>query len=428
MSPFDERPSGGVPLDFESWPAPARLLWTTLVLSTAWRSRGWAHVTLRQLASVLALAQRATCCTATVRRWLAWLERRAELERRCVPRGAPLPDGSLAWCDHWIVLPGEAMRTRGDGVSGGGDRTVIPPLHPTVSLAASTRAAENTGERPCACGSRVSDPPLTPVPLKDSRLFSSPGSGSRSSTPVKLRTKRAETEKGQESSATTLAPPVRLLADRLLHHYAESSGATAKHFRARSRAAVAACLEDLEGTDAAKEMRMRAVIADAIAASRARGMAHPPIAFVFNVVHVRRRLERLAEADHLARKAAEAETGDVFAAARAANDERAPERLGATLPATRRGPLAKTGRALRKTPQNAPAAETPPWGASSILTSPGGVYGPEDALRELMALHGEGNGAPAAPSPAASVPLTAEERAELEAAQAAARVRWARAG
>ena len=112
--PHEQRPfEAALPSDFDQWPAPVRVVWRELVRSSAWRASGWAHVTLRQLGEAVARAlDRPKCPPATVRRWLAWLGERGELARRCVRQGEALPDGSLAWCDHWIVLPGEAMKAR----------------------------------------------------------------------------------------------------------------------------------------------------------------------------------------------------------------------------------------------------------------------------------------------------------------------------
>jgi hypothetical protein len=112
LMPHEHRPfEAALPSDFDQWPAPVRVVWRELLGSSAWRSAGWAHVTLRQLGEAVARTlDRPKCPHATVRRWLAWLTERGELARRCVRQGEALPDGSRAWCDHWIVLPGEAMK------------------------------------------------------------------------------------------------------------------------------------------------------------------------------------------------------------------------------------------------------------------------------------------------------------------------------
>jgi hypothetical protein len=242
-----------------------------------------------------------------------------------------------------------------------------------------------------------------------------------------------------------------MLAERLLRHYAEASGVQVAHFRAASRAVVAVCLNDMGGEDAAKEMRLRAVIDDAIAESRARGVAHPPIAFVFSLRHVRRRLERLAEAEHVARKAQE---GDMFAEGfdRALTEAHAELANGGLPDAAleRARPFVEAGRVrdakrvdalakasephgkdrdrIRKPRQDAPARESSRWAAESLLTAPGGVYAHADALRALRALLGEDEAPLPSRVPHAEIPLTPAERTALETAQELARARWARAG
>ncbi len=460
--PSEAAPS---PSDFDHWPALARVLWKELQASDAWRSHGWAHLTHRQLgegmARTLDLPKRVPL--ATVKRWLTWLVLRGELARVRVASGETLPDGSVAWCPHWIVLPGDAMKARATSPLSA-IRRVIADDHTSDRSSDGVAGAPNP---PILARSAANDaPPCSPTPertpVKDSRLSSLSGSGSRSepsqhAKPMKLRTKLEE--KPSAEKAPTLTPPVRMLAERLLRHYAEGSGMRVDHFRAASRAAVAACLDDLGGEDAAKEMRLRGVIDDAIAESRANGRAHPPIAFVFNLRHVRRRLERLAEAEHLAHKAVEAEPeGDMFTAGfdhaleagRAALAKGIPaepalaqarafvesgriteaRRLEAYDHLARRKP-AESPRPARRTAQDAPVAKMPPEGAAALTASPSGVYGPEDALRVLAALFGddEEESAPVVTnSPSMGVPLTTAERAELESAQEDARARWARAG
>ncbi len=276
---------------------------------------------------------------------------------------------------------------------------------------------------------------------------------------MKLRTKRGE---NGEERQPALPPPTRILAEKLLRHYAAASGVPVTHFRAASRAQVATCLEEMEGDDAAKEARLCRAIDDAIAASRARGIAHPSLSFVFHVRHMRRRLERIAEADHLAQKAGEA-SGDMFAAGfdqalaeagaelaagveatalerarpfvenRLVTDEARLARFHALLATSRRGrgapPLAKTASAPPRMPQNAPRRVERPFAASVRSSALGPVCGPEDALRALASLFGTVTDPPS-PSPcvAPTTPLTHAERAELETAQELARARWARAG
>jgi hypothetical protein len=450
--PHEHRPfEAALPSDFDQWPAPVRVVWRELLGSSAWRSAGWAHVTLRQLGEAVARAlNRPKCPHATVRRWLAWLTERGELARRCVRQGEALPDGSRAWCDHWIVLPGDAMKARAQSspmIRG----EIIFDLPPDHVARSAVRAPEAGFSR--ASVASASSLPLPPTggeaPFKDSRLSSLSGSGSRSET-LKLRTKPGESPNDAEGAA--LAPPVRMLAERILRHYATASGVRVTHFRASSRAVVAACLDEMEGSDAAKEMRLRAVIDDALRESQARGIAHPPLAYVFNGRHVRRRLERLAEAEHLALKATE--SADMFAEGfdRALGEARAEVRAGAppvdalerVRPFVETGrvtdakrldalaslaePGARTGQRLRKTAQDAPTRRRALEGADSLSTSSRGVYGPEEALRALTALLGEDGPPLPCPAPSTEILLTPEERAELEAAQELARARWARAG
>ena len=278
---------------------------------------------------------------------------------------------------------------------------------------------------------------------------------------MKLSTKLGES--GDETKGPELAAPVRMLAERLLRHYATASGVRVAHFRASSRAIVAACLDDMEGDDAAKEMRIRAVIADAIAESQARGIAHPPLAYVFNVRHVRRRLERLAEAEHLAQKATDVDAGgDMFAAGfdGALADARAELAAGVEPVALERArpfldnrlvtdaarvaafhelaarrrvrpspPLSKTVRPAPKPAQDAPQRDSRPLGSPRRHRPPEAVSGPEDALRALAILFASvPDTPPLERGVATEAPLTDDERAALEQAHAHAHARWGRAG
>jgi hypothetical protein len=183
---------------------------------------------------------------------------------------------------------------------------------------------------------------------------------------------------------------------------------------------------------------------------------------VFNVRHVRRRLERLAEAEHLALKTADADAGgDMFAAgfdgalaearaelaagvepkalerARPFVDNRLvtdAARVAAfqELAKTRRGtlvprPFARTARPAPKPAHDAPQRDLNPLGSATTSGPSGAISGPEDALRALAALF-ETVTDPSPVRPAPQVPLTAAERTALEAAQELARARWARAG
>jgi hypothetical protein len=438
-----------------------RVVWKELLASTAWRANAWAHVTLGQLGEAVA---RSRDCPkkyprATVRRWLAWLVDRGEFERRCVPAGGTLPDGSVAWCPHWVVLPGQTMqaRVREPMIPGRIIFNTSPDRReearrPNGEHSEASRKQAGPAKRRAA---RTASPARGASPLKeDSCLSSFSGSGSRSET-LKLRTKPRESEKGAE-----LAAPVRLLAEKVLRNYAEASGVRVVHFRASSRAIVAACLDEMEGDDAAKEMRLRAVIDNALAESRAHGIAHPPLAYVFSVRHVRRRLERLAEAEHLAQKAADA-GGDMFAAGfdGALAEARAELAAGVAPTALDRArlfidhrlvtdaarmaafhaladapvarpspPLTKAARPLRRPAQDAPQRDLCPLGSASRPVRSEVVSGPEEALRALTALFATVTEPSPPPGGVTEAPLTAAERAELEAAQVQARARWARAG
>src|SRR6476659_3387618 len=112
----EQRPRAAVPpADFDLWPPLARILWNGLQTFPALHAQGWAHLTHAQLGDAMAraLAAPKRIPLATVRRWLGWLVDRGELARRCVARGDVLPDGRVAWCDHWLVMPGDAMKARG---------------------------------------------------------------------------------------------------------------------------------------------------------------------------------------------------------------------------------------------------------------------------------------------------------------------------
>jgi hypothetical protein len=452
-----------LPSDFEQWPAPMRAVWRDILALSAWRSNGWAPITIGPLGERVArVLNRPKCPHATVRRWLTWLADRGEFARRTVHRGEPLPDGSVAWCDHWVVVPGDAMKARA-GTAPSMIRGVIMNDHPSDHGAPPSRAARSTGFSAGSGAPESEVPPRPPpreAPFKNSPLSSRSGSGSRSES-LKLRSKLGES--GDETKVSELAPPVRMLAERLLRHYATASGVRVVHFRASSRAIVAACLDEMEGDDAAREMRLRAVIASAIAESQTRGIAHPPLAYVFNVRHVRRRLERLAEAEHLAQKTADADAGgDMFAAgfdgaladartelaagvepkalerARPFVDNRLvtdAARVAAfhELAKTRRGtlappPLARAARPAPKRVQDAPQRDLHPLGSATTHGGSGDVSGPEDALRALAALFETVTDPSPAVRAATEVPLTAAERTALEAAQELARARWARAG
>jgi hypothetical protein len=108
-----------------------------------------------------------------------------------------------------------------------------------------------------------------------------------------------------ETKRPQLAPPVRMLAETPLRHYATASG---ERTSARPRA-------PSSRTTTRRWRCGRAVIPDALAESHARGIEHPPLAYVFSAQHVQRRLERLAEAEHLAQKTTDGGAGgDMFAA------------------------------------------------------------------------------------------------------------------
>ncbi len=447
-----------LPSDFEQWPAPVRVMWRVILGSTAWRASGWAHVTWHELGEAVARALKLPkkCPEASVRRWLASLADRGEFVRRCFHRGEALPDGSLAWCDYWIVQPGDVMKARAPMIGG-----VITNDHPPDHAAPPVRRAPRQPFSACSGASKASELPLPPPVFKeDSRLSSRSGSGSRSEPSERMKLRPKLGESGDKTQVPELAPPVRMLAERLLRHYATASGVRVAHFRASSRAIVAACLDEMEGDDAAKEMRLRAVIAAAIAESQARGIAHPPLAYVFNVRHVRRRLERLAEAEHLAQKAADV-GGDMFAAGfnSALAEARAeltaglePKALERARPfvdnrlvtdaarvaafhelaTARRGrpmpPLAKPARPAPRPAQDALQRDSRPLGSASRPARSQAVSGPEEALRALTALFATVT-EPSSPARGVTeAPLTAAERAELEAAQVQARERWARAG
>ncbi len=441
-----------------------RAVWRDILALSAWRSNGWAPVTIGPLGERIARAlNRPKCPHATVRRWLKWLADRGEFARRTVHRGERLPDGTVAWCDHWVVVPGDAMKARAGAAPAPMIRGVITNDHPSDHGLSPSKVALSAVFFADSRAPEASVPPPPPpgeTPFKDSRLSSRSGSGSRSrhSERVKLRSKLGES--GDETKGPELAPPVRMLAERILRHYATATGVRVAHFRAKSRAIVAACLDEIEGNDAAKEMRIRAVIADAIAESQARGIAHPPLGYVFNVRHVRRRLERLAEAEHLAQKAADV-GGDMFAAGfnSALAEARAeltaglePKALERARPfvdnrlvtdavrvaafhevaKARRGtptppPLARAVRPAPRPAQAAPQRDLRPLGSTPTYGPSRAVSGPEDALRALAALFETVTDASPRVS-AAEVPLTVAERAELERAQEHARARWARAG
>ncbi len=455
-----------LPSDFDQWPAPVRMVWRELVSSRGWRANAWTRVTFAELGEALGRSRDRPRMypRATVRRWVSWLVKRGEFERRCVRRGEVLPDGSHAWCRHWIVLPGERMKARAGAATGIPVGIIFDPHGDHAEGAASLdvkRPAHSTKQARCANegAPRTAPSIVDAAPFKeDSRLSSLSGPESRSET-SKLRTKPG----GSESMAKRgkLAPPVRHLAERVLRRYAEASGVRVAHFRASSRAMVAACLDEMEGDDAAKEMRLAAVIADAIGESQRRGIAHPPLAYVFNVLHVRRRLERLAEVEHLAQKAADV-GGDMFASGfdGAIADARAELAAGlepraldrarpfvenrlvtdaarvaafhklAEAPRDRPAlPLAKTARPAPKRAQDAPQRDSRPLGSPRRQRPSEAVSGPEDALRALAVLFASVPDTPPLSSRIATeASLTDHERAALEHAHAHAHVRWVRAG
>jgi hypothetical protein len=148
------RPSEAAPppTDFDHWPALARVLWKELQASDAWRAQRWAHLTHRQLGEGMARALGITkrVPLATVKRWLAWLVLRGELVRVRVACGENMPDGSVAWCPHWIVLPGDTMKARA-ALSLPSIRGVIDDDHtsdrPSIGGGAITKSADSCAIR-----------------------------------------------------------------------------------------------------------------------------------------------------------------------------------------------------------------------------------------------------------------------------------------
>lgn len=288
-----------LPLDFETWPKPARWFLRTITNLPTWKAHGFALCTDEQL------AEWRQADTRTIRRMRLEAAKRGEVARVFVRRGSKLPDGERVRRGLWILVAGEAYRARLAGL----DQVQAPSPLPALD-----QADKPTG----AFVPRIrSDCPRQADSLSADRSLDR-FDDKKLNAPAPTTTRLPELEPPAERSTSfhsggeTRNPEDEATDERAAHaiasHYAKATG---RHWHRGVDAPVLAFVlrfvREMAGSEAGKVQRACAVIDRVVAEAERKGATKPPaLAYVFHEQIFWLRLERLARPERSSRTPAPA--------------------------------------------------------------------------------------------------------------------------